>query len=136
MGRAEATAARLRGPATGYVLVASTSAASLADAEHLAEGLRAREMAPKLMIFNRAFVAEPETSTPVRSPIGPRPADALGGRVWDLRVEHATAARAALTRAEEVARGAPAVALADREVDPQSLGELSAMLRAPVVLGG
>ena len=132
--RAEATAARLRDPATGYALVASTSPASLADAAHLADGLRAREMAPSLMVFNRAFVAEPETTTPVRPPSGPRPDDALRGRVWDLRAALSTAARAALSRAKEVAGGVAAVALADREVDPQSLEELLAMLRSPVAI--
>lgn len=65
--RAEAMTARLRDPATAFVLVAAATPTALADAGALAEGLAVREVAIDLCVLNQSYVAEPDApSAPVR----------------------------------------------------------------------
>lgn len=130
--RAMAVQARLVDPRTCFVLVASASPASLDDAAHLARELSRRGSPLAGVLFNRAYIPEPFVGGPLRPPQGAPPADALRAKLRSLRAELYRAQEATFERAlrfsSEVAPGATALAVAEREDDLRSLDDLDAML--------
>jgi len=141
--RAEVTRGLLRDEATAYLLIASTAPTSMDDARHLAEQLAERHLPPELVVFNQSWVPEPGADHPLEPP-GARPTlseDALNdlaARLLALRAELLQAQEDALQAArrfrDEVAPGVAAVAIAERDHDLRTLGELEAMLEATLTL--
>ncbi|MAQ19563.1 MAG: gliding motility protein [Sandaracinus sp.] len=136
--RARATAATLRDPATGYVLVASTSSTSLEDARALATELGERHRVPGLFLFNRAYVAEPGAATPL---VGagselaagtPADLEPAAAELRELRERLAARQRGALEAAarfrDTIAVDAPALAVAEAEGDIRTLKGLGELL--------
>jgi anion-transporting ArsA/GET3 family ATPase len=140
--RAEVTSALLRDPATAYVLVASTAPTSLDDARHLGRELASRHAPASLVLFNKAFVAEPGADVPLEAP-GQRLAvppelvsfvekvSALRRRLVDERDEGLDVARRFL---REVAPRAIGVALAEQERDLRTVDDLDRLLDVNVPL--
>ena len=136
--RAQATAATLRDPSTGYVLVASTSHTSLEDARALTTELVARDRRPGLFLFNRAYVAEPGASTPLvgsGAELDPGAGSALrtaAAELQSLRSRLATTQRRGLEAAarfrDGLAPDAPALAVAEAEGEIRTLAGLDALL--------
>ncbi|MEM1418199.1 MAG: ArsA-related P-loop ATPase [Myxococcota bacterium] len=132
----------LRDPETVYALVASPAPTSLDDAHALGEALAARHRAPGLFLFNRAFVPEPGSTEPVRPPT-PRAAPpgletttaALTALRERLAAEHEAGFARVATLRESFAPEAPAFALPEAESDLRTLGQLRALLSAPLPLG-
>ncbi len=130
--RAEAVHARLADPSTRFVLVASPSLTSLHDAGHLARELADRGSGPYAVFFNRAYVPEPFVGGPLRPPEGAAPRDPLRLKLRALREDLHDAQLVAFSRARRfVTSFAPAagtLAVAEREDDLRSLGDLGTML--------
>lgn len=142
--RAEVTSALLRDPATAYVLVASTAPTSLDDARHLGRELANKHAPASLVLFNKAFVAEPGADRPLDGPtlrdvaavspaLGSFAArvSALRGRLVDEREEGLGLARVFL---REVAPRAIGLALAEQERDLCTVEDLDRLLEVSLPL--
>jgi anion-transporting ArsA/GET3 family ATPase len=140
--RAEVTSALLRDPATAYVLVASTAPTSLDDARHLGRELANKHAPASLVLFNKAFVAEPGADVPLeaqdRGPTVPpelvsfvEKVSALRRRLVDEREEGLGLARSFL---REVAPRAIGIALAEQERDLRTIDDLDRLLDVNVPL--
>ncbi|MEZ4328970.1 MAG: ArsA-related P-loop ATPase [Polyangiales bacterium] len=153
--RAARTTRLLESPATAFVLTAAPMPSGLADAANLLEGLRARGVRLSLLLFNRAYTAEPVLDAggesqsiayePLRAPGRvdvssglPGPLNALAERLLAVRAAaHAeNQAEAARMRAlQRDAAGAPAWLLPRATRELNRLHDLSALLERPVPLG-
>jgi anion-transporting ArsA/GET3 family ATPase len=140
--RAEITSALLRDPATAYVLVASTAPTSLDDARHLGRELASKHAPASLVLFNKAFVAEPGADVPLeareRGLTAPpelvsfvQKVSALRRRLVDEREEGLGLARSFL---REVAPRAIGIALAEQERDLRTIDDLDRLLDVNVPL--
>ncbi|MCB9617705.1 MAG: AAA family ATPase [Sandaracinus sp.] len=134
--RAEVTSALLRDPATGYVLVASSSPTSLDDARHLGAELAKKHAPASLVLFNKAFVAEPGEARPLDAsrdvldvPAALEPtARKLRALREDLVHDRERAFGLARRFVDDVAPGAHAVALGELERDLRTIEDLDRML--------
>jgi hypothetical protein len=140
--RAEVTSALLRDPATAYVLVASTAPTSLDDARHLGRELASKHAPASLVLFNKAFVAEPGTDVPLEArgldtSVPPelvsfvQKVSVLRRRLVDEREEGLRVARDFL---REVAPRALGIALAEQERDLRTIEDLDRLLDVNVPL--
>jgi anion-transporting ArsA/GET3 family ATPase len=142
--RAEVTSALLRDPATAYVLVASTAPTSLDDARHLGRELASKHAPASLVLFNKAFVAEPGADVPLQGPSEPN-ASTLPPELVSFVEKVSTLRRGLVDEREEglgVARGflrevgprAIGIALAEQERDLRTIDDLDRLLDVNVPL--